>query len=97
MRKSNTESLRDVLRQHQKENKHIDKKLIELQIARDWEKIMGRVIAKYTISVHIANDTLFIKLKSPMLKNELILQRELMLEKINACAGRIIVSKVAFL
>lgn len=93
MRKSNTQPLKDVIREY------IDaigqrRKLNEVKIVSAWRKIMGNVIANHTKNVFIKDGTLFISLDSAALKNELIMQRDNILRHINDYAGSDIIKKV---
>jgi hypothetical protein len=54
-----------------------------LQIKDVWEEIMGRTIARYTDKIEIINSTLFIHTSVAPLKNELIYQKEKIIERVN--------------
>jgi len=48
---------------------------------------MGKTIAKYTDRIEIRNATLFIYTQVAPLKNELVFQKELIIERINESMG----------
>jgi predicted nucleic acid-binding Zn ribbon protein len=58
-----------------------------LQVEDHWEKIMGKTIAKYTDKIEIRNGTLFIYTQVAPLKNELVFQKDLIIERINENMG----------
>lgn len=58
-----------------------------LQIKDVWEEIMGRTIARYTDKIEIINSTLFIHTSVAPLKNELIYQKEKIIERVNEALG----------
>ncbi|WP_409965618.1 hypothetical protein PIECOFPK_01735 [Mycovorax composti] len=62
-----------------------------LEVEALWEKIMGKTIARYTEKIQIVGDKLFIHTSVAPLKNELIYQKEKIIERINeALKGNVI-------
>ena len=56
-------------------------------IEQVWLEIMGEVIAKYTSKLQIINQKLFITTTNGPLKNELMFQKSLIIERINEKMG----------
>ena len=65
-----------------------------MQIADAWEKIMGKTIAKYTDKIEIINNTLFITSSVAPLKNELLYQKEKIIERVNEALGERTIKEV---
>ena len=65
-----------------------------LQIEEAWEKIMGKTIAKYTDKIQIINQTLFISSTVAPLKNELLYQKEKIIERVNEALGEKVINEV---
>ena len=65
-----------------------------LQIEDAWEKIMGRTIANYTDKIQIINSTLFITTSVAPLKNELIYQKEKIIQRVNEALGEKVINEV---
>ncbi|MBA2250936.1 MAG: DUF721 domain-containing protein [Chitinophagaceae bacterium] len=65
-----------------------------LQIEDAWEKIMGKTIAKYTDKIEIINQTLFISSTVAPLKNELLYQKEKIIERVNEALGEKVINQV---
>lgn len=65
-----------------------------LQIEDAWEQIMGKTIARYTDKLHIINDTLFITTQVAPLKQELIFQKEKIIQRVNEALGQKVINKV---
>jgi len=65
-----------------------------MQIEDHWEKIMGPTIAKFTDKIEIRNGDLFIYTKIAPLKNELVFQKELIIERINESMGENLVREI---
>ena len=65
-----------------------------LQIQDAWEQIMGKTIAKYTDKIEIINTTLFISSTVAPLKNELLYQKEKIIERVNEALGEKVINEV---
>jgi len=65
-----------------------------LQIKDVWEDIMGKTIAKYTDKIEIINHTLFITSSVAPLKNELLYQKEKIIERVNQALGERVVREI---
>jgi predicted nucleic acid-binding Zn ribbon protein len=93
MRKSNTQPIENVIREYLKEM-NIDQKLKEVGIVSQWEKLMGKTVAVRTSQIYIRNHILYIHVTSSVLKNELLMMRQAIIEKINEEAGEKIVEQI---
>lgn len=65
-----------------------------LQIEDVWENIMGKTIAKYTDKLQIINQTLFIHTTVAPLRNELVFQRERIIQLVNESMGSQVIREV---
>ncbi len=65
-----------------------------LQIKDAWENIMGKTIARYTDKIEIINATLFISTNVAPLKNELIYQKEKIIQRVNEALGEKVIKEV---
>jgi predicted nucleic acid-binding Zn ribbon protein len=93
MRKSNTQPIEKVIREYLREM-NIDQKLKEVGIVSQWEKLMGKTVAVRTSQIYIRNHILYIHVTSSVLKNELLMMRQAIIEKINEEAGERIVEQI---
>jgi predicted nucleic acid-binding Zn ribbon protein len=93
MRKSNTQPIENVIREYLKEM-NIDQKLKEVGIVSQWEKLMGKTVAIRTSQIYIRNHILYIHVTSSVLKNELLMMRQAIIEKINEEAGEKVVEQI---
>lgn len=59
-----------------------------------WEQIMGKTIAKYTDKIQIIGTTLFITSTVAPLKNELLYQKEKIIEMVNESLGEMTIKDV---
>ncbi len=74
----------------------IDKKVQEARLIRNWETVMGKTIARDTESIYIKNGTLYLKLKSPVLRNELLMGKSKMLTLLNEGYNEPVIKDVIF-
>jgi hypothetical protein len=65
-----------------------------MQIEDVWEKIMGKTVAKYTDKLQIIGSTLFVTTTVAPLKNELLYQKEKIIEMVNKELGEITIKEV---
>jgi hypothetical protein len=72
----------------------LDTKARESQIKKDWGEIFGIMITKHTTDISLKDKTLYIKVDNPPLKNEIFLQKQLVVGKINEFYGEVIVEKI---
>ncbi|WP_319502913.1 DUF721 domain-containing protein [uncultured Draconibacterium sp.] len=95
MRRSNTQSLSEVLKQYIEENR-IERKLKEVDIVQGWENLLGKTIARYTRNIYIRNRILYVEITSAVVKNELFLMREEICRRINQNAGEEMITRIVF-
>ncbi len=65
-----------------------------VQIEDVWEQIMGKTVAKYTDKLQIIGSTLFINTTIAPLKNELLYQKEKIIELVNKEFGNTVIKEV---
>ena len=95
MRRSNTQSLSDILKDYIEQNR-MERKLKEVDIVQGWEDLLGKTIARYTQKIYIRNRILYVEITSPVVKNELFLMREEICRRINDNAGEEMIIRIVF-
>ena len=65
-----------------------------MQIEDVWEKIMGKTVAKYTDKLQIVGATLFVSTTVAPLKNELLYQKEKIIDLVNKELGEKVIKEV---
>ncbi len=93
MRKSNTQPIGEVLKEYIKALK-IGPRMKEMHIVNHWEDLMGKSVANRTRSVYIKNRTLYVSLKSSVLRNELTMMRQAIIDKLNEQAGEKLIDRI---
>ncbi len=69
-------------------------KMTELDIVNRWEEIVGHLVFKHTTELKMLNKTLYVKFDNAPLKNEMFLQKELLLKRINETFQAPIIEKI---
>ena len=86
-------SLQDAMQQFLK-NSRLKNGIQAVRIEALWEEMMGKTIAKYTDKIQIINTTLFITTTVAPLKNELLYQKEKIIERVNELMGEVVIKEV---
>jgi predicted nucleic acid-binding Zn ribbon protein len=86
MRRSKTISLAEALDDYIKEM-NLGEKLNEASVLNTWEETVGRAISSRTKRIYIRDHVLYVHLSSSVVRNELLMLREALKDKINKKAG----------
>ena len=65
-----------------------------LKLTDTWEQLMGKTIARYTEKIELVNRTLFIHTNVAPLRQELMYQREKIIERVNEALGANTINEV---
>jgi predicted nucleic acid-binding Zn ribbon protein len=95
MRRSKTISLAEAMQDYIKEM-NLGSKLREVSIIESWEEMVGKAIASRTSRVFIKDNILYVNLKSSVVRNELMMIREALRQKINEKAGGEYIKEIVF-
>ena len=71
--------------------------LLEHRIINAWSAVMGDTISRYTSELYIKNSILWVKLKSPALKQNLLMMHGDITRKLNAYVQSQVITDVHFL
>lgn len=93
IRRTHTRKLQEVIQEFLKENK-LDTKLKERELIGNWEEVTGKMVARSTHSIYIRNRTLFVEVRSSVVKNELMMIREGLIQALNSRTGAVIIDKI---
>ncbi len=93
MKRSKTRTISDIVREYMKVNK-IDRKLKELGVARNWKELLGENIAEATKKVYLQNGILYVTLNSSVIRNELFMLKQGIIDALNKKAGEPLVKDI---
>lgn len=86
-------SLGDALNQFLNKSK-IKGDIQAMQIEDVWENIMGKTVARYTDKLKIFHRTLYITTHVAPLKQELLYQKETIIQRVNEALGQRVIDEV---
>jgi predicted nucleic acid-binding Zn ribbon protein len=93
MKRSNTQSLGEAIREYLRQSK-LERPLKERQLVRSWESLLGRSVAKATTRIYIKDGTLYVHLNSSVVKNELFMLKDEILQRLNDASGEELVREI---
>jgi len=94
MKRVNTQTLNDILKDFFEENPMIAQKIAETRLINAWEKTIGKAVSRYTENMYVKNQTLYVRLSSAVLRNELSLCRSDLITKLNKEAGMKVINQI---
>ena len=89
----NNKELKNLINTFLKKNK-LEKGLLNIEVKKAWFELMNNGVANYTTDVSLRKKTLYIKLSSPALKEELSYGKEKLIKLINERLKENIVEKI---
>ncbi|PRY48853.1 uncharacterized protein DUF721 [Arcticibacter pallidicorallinus] len=96
MRKTNDKPIKEAIEQMLQVYK-LKRKFDETALVAAWPEMMGPAVANRTRQLYIREKKLFIRVESSVLKNELVMIRSQILEKMNERAGSQVLEEIVFL
>lgn len=86
-------SLGDVLKDFIQTNR-LQKGLDQISVKDAWHSVLGGAISKYTTDVTLERDTLYVKLSSSVLREELSYGKEKIIKLINEAMNKDLITKL---
>lgn len=86
-------SLGDALKKFLNQS-HLKGSIQALQIEEVWAQIMGKTVARYTDKIQIHGHTLYINTAIAPLRQELLYQKEKILQRVNEALGENVIREV---
>lgn len=94
MFKRESKQLSDVLRHFMEENASLKTKIAEKRAVRAWNELLGEGVAKYTSNVYLRRSTLFVHLSSSVLRAELLMNKQNLIDRLNDYAEMKVVKNI---
>ncbi len=95
MKRNNTEQIGDVLRQFLRQQ-GLETPLNEYRLVDAWKDVVGPVIVRYTTNLFIKNQVLYVSLSSSVIRQELMMGREMLIRNLNAQVGSQVIVNIVF-
>lgn len=87
--------LSDVLKHYLREE-GLETPLLQHRLIEAWEEVAGKTVAKYTTEKYIQNQTLFVKISNPALRQDLSMMRSQLVRRLNEKAESMVISDIRF-
>ncbi len=87
------QSISDLLNEYLRKE-GLETPLLQKRLVDSWETVTGNVVARYTGDKFIKNQTLFVKINNPALRQDLSMMRAQLTRKLNAAVGAMVIVDV---
>ena len=95
MFKREVKSIKELVMQNLRTN-GLETPLMQKRIVDAWPEVAGDFIARYTLNVYIQNQTLVVRLSSAALRQELYMQRDYYVARLNNHVGAQVIVRIRF-
>lgn len=95
MRRNNAEQIGEVIRKFFRQN-GLESPLNEYRLVEAWKDVVGPTIARYTSNLYIKNQTLYVHLTSSVLRQELMMGRDILVRNLNSHVGAQVIVNIIF-
>jgi len=96
MEKKYAQPLSEVLSNFFDNNGLLKSKLAEHRIVTAWREVLGESVSHYTKNVYFSRSILYVQLTSAVLRAELLMNKEALINKLNEYAGVKVVKDIVF-
>lgn len=93
MRRNETRRIGEVIRECL-DDLNITRILKEKRLVSQWEELLGRAVSSRTKQIYIKDRTLYVHMTSSVARNELLMMRQAILDKMNETAGEKLIDTV---
>ena len=95
MRRNNAEQIGDMIRKFFRQ-KGLESPLNEYRLVQAWNDVVGPAISRYTSNLYIKNQILYVHLTSSVLREELMMGRDLLVRNLNQQVGAQVIVNIIF-
>ncbi len=96
MGRTNDKSLKEVIEQMLQVYK-LKRKYDETALVLAWPDMMGKAVANRTKDIFIREKKLFVRIESAVVKNEMVMIRSMIIDRMNEHIGSQVVEEIVFL
>ena len=95
MRRNDAEQIGEMIRKFFRQNGS-ESPLNEYRLVQAWKEVVGPVITRYTSNLYIKNQILYVHLTSSVLRQELMMGRDLLVRNLNEQVGAQVIVNIIF-
>ncbi len=89
------QNIGDLLAQYLRQE-GLETPLLQKRLLASWEEVTGPVVERYTQQKFIKNQTLFVKISNPALRQDLSMMRTQLVKRLNEKVGSMVITDVKF-
>jgi len=93
MQRKDPENLGEVLQQYLVAI-GADKRIKEIRVMQEWDKIVGPAIARYTNDINLKDGVLTVKFRTAIIRNEISMRRSSLQKLLNESVGEELVKEI---
>lgn len=93
MRKHHSEKIGNVLQQFLRQS-GLETPLNQHRLIAAWPAVMGQSIAQITTQLFIQNQTLHVQLRSPVIRQEILMRRKYFVQRLNEYVGAQVIADI---
>ena len=86
MKRNDAQQIGDMIRKFFRQN-GLESPLNEYRLVQAWNDVVGPVISRYTTNLYIKNQILYVHLSSSVLREELMMGRDVLVRNLNQQVG----------
>ena len=95
MRKNDAEQIGEMIRKFFRQS-GLESPLNEYRLVQAWREVVGPAISRYTSNLYIKNQILYVHLSSSVLRQELMMGREMLVRSLNQQVGAQVIVNIIF-
>ena len=95
MKRNDAEQIGEMIRKFFRQNA-LEAPLNEYRLIQAWKDVVGPAITKYTSNLYIKNQILYVHLTSSVLRQELMMGRDLLVKNLNKQVGAQVIVNMIF-
>ena len=95
MKRTHAHSIGDIIEGFLKEEQ-LDTQLDEYRASALWPQVVGPGINRYTVSRDVRGGVMYVRLSSAVLRNELMMGRSSLIQRINEALGHEVIHEIVF-
>ncbi len=93
MFKRDVKNITDLLNQFLR-TQGLETPLLQRRVIEAWDEVVGPTVARYTGDKFIKNQTLFVKIVNPALRQDLSMMRGRLVQRLNGRVGSMVIADV---
>lgn len=93
MFRRDVQNLADVLNMCLRRN-GLETPLLQHRIINAWDNVVGQTVAAYTGDKFIKNQTLFVKISNPALRQDLSMMKQQLVSRLNREVGSMVIAEI---